>query len=48
MQYVWFALAGLSAGGIIAMRQQKRPWWVLVVFALLAVAFVWFGLRESS
>lgn len=48
MQYLWFALAGLSAGGIIAMRQQKRPIWVLLIFAALAVAFVWFGLRESS
>jgi hypothetical protein len=48
MQYLWFALAGLSAGGFLAMRQQKRAIWVLVIFLLLAALFVWFGLQEST
>jgi hypothetical protein len=48
MQYLWFALAGLSAGGFIAMRQQRRPIWVLVIFVLLAGLFVWFGVEEST
>ncbi len=47
MQYVFFALAGLLVGGVIATRQQKRPVWVSLVFAVLAAVFLWFGLAAT-
>ncbi|REF34792.1 hypothetical protein DFJ64_0158 [Thermasporomyces composti] len=48
MQYVFFALAGLLVGGVIATRQQRRPLWVSLTLAVLAAIFLWAGMREST
>lgn len=47
MEYVFFAIAGLLVGGVIATFQQKRPVWVRVVLAVLALIFLYFGLQEA-
>jgi hypothetical protein len=47
MEYVFFAVAGLLVGGVIATFQQKRPIWVRVVLAVLALVFLYFGLQET-
>ncbi|GAB3428043.1 hypothetical protein [Flindersiella endophytica] len=47
MEYVFFAIAGLLVGGVIAAFQQKRPVWVRVVLAVLALVFLYFGLQEA-
>lgn len=44
MTYVLIALAGLSVGGVIAMLQQKRPLWVVLVFGVVAAVFLALGL----
>lgn len=46
MEYVFFAIAGLLVGGVIATFQQGRPVWVRVVLAVLALVFMYFGLQE--
>jgi hypothetical protein len=48
VQYVFFALAGLLVGGVIATRQQRKPLWVSVVLAVFAAVFLWAGMREST
>lgn len=47
MVYVYFALAGLLVGGLIAMWQQKRPVWVRLLFGAFAVLFLVAGLGEA-
>ncbi|HZC26007.1 MAG TPA: hypothetical protein VE287_03220 [Actinopolymorphaceae bacterium] len=46
MTYLYFALAGLLVGGVIATRQQKRRIWVSLIFGALAAIFLWAGLAE--
>ena len=48
MRYVWFAISGLLAGGVIATFQQKRPIWVPVLLGLAAVGFLVLGLLASG
>ena len=48
MEYLYFALAGILVGGAIATRQQKRAVWTTVVVLLLAIVFLWAGLRETT
>lgn len=48
MEYIYFILAGLLLGGAIAMWQQKRPWWVTVIFVVLAVLALAAGLGVST
>lgn len=48
MEYIYFILAGLLVGGAIAMWQQKRPWWVAVIFAVLAVLALAAGLGVAT
>lgn len=45
LRYVYFALAGLLVGGMVAMRQQRRSLWVVLGFGVLAAVFLWFGLQ---
>jgi hypothetical protein len=48
MQVLYFALAGLLFGGVIAKYRQKRPIWVSIVLLVLAGLFLWIGQKESS
>ncbi len=48
MEYVYFALAGLLVGGMIASRQQKRAIWLTVVLGVLAAVVLRAGLQEST
>jgi len=48
VEYLYFALAGILVGGVIATRQQKRRLWVSLVLAALAALFLWVGLQEST
>ncbi len=48
MQYVFFALAGVLVGGVIATRQQRRPLWMSLALTALAMVFLWLGLQEST
>lgn len=48
MEYLYYALAGLLVGGAIAMWQQKRPWWVTTLFAVLALLSLAAGLGVST
>ena len=47
MQYVFLALAGVLVGGVIALRRQDRPRWVLGLVGFGAGLCLWIGLRLS-
>jgi hypothetical protein len=38
------AFGGFLFGGAWSLRQQRRPWWVVAVIAVLALMFVAAGL----
>jgi hypothetical protein len=48
MQILYFALAGLLFGGVIATYRQKRPIWVSLVLLVIAGMFVWLGQQEMD
>ncbi|MEQ7123254.1 hypothetical protein ABN034_01925 [Actinopolymorpha sp. B11F2] len=48
MQFLYFALAGVLFGGVIATYRQKRPIWVSLVLLVLAGVFLWIGQKEMS
>ncbi|MGH3486467.1 MAG: hypothetical protein ACRDP8_00915 [Actinopolymorphaceae bacterium] len=48
MQILYFALAGLLFGGVIATYRQKRPIWVSLVLLVIAGVFVWLGQQEMD
>jgi hypothetical protein len=48
VEFVYFAIAGLLFGGVIATYRQKRPLWVPLVLLVLSAVFLWLGQRMVS